>query len=74
MSDEMDMAQDRAQIELDRAIALARRPALDAARIYGGLCMNDCGEMAQPVSRFCSHECLDDAEARYARAKISGAR
>ena len=56
---------DRAQDHIEKTLALQIAEARSATKQQPGRrdCDN-CGELARPGSRFCSRECLEDAEAR----------
>ena len=64
MADEIDMANDRAQMDLDLALACARRhePQLIAV----GFCYN-CHETLADERVFCDGDCRDDYEHRLSR-------
>jgi hypothetical protein len=59
MSDEADLANDRAQQELERALALARAPV--KAVVSNGTCFY-CLEAIEGERRFCDSDCLSDYE------------
>lgn len=58
MSDDIDIANDRAQLHLDNRIAEARRaPVVDRS----GVCLNpDCGSKAKKGGLYCSDDCKDE--------------
>lgn len=60
MSDEIDIACDREQIDRDCAIAAARKAVALTAM---GKCLN-CGEDVGTGLRFCDKDCRDDWEKR----------
>lgn len=64
MADEIDMANDRAQQDLDLALAVAaaHAPPLPAT----GWCYN-CAEPLNDDRRFCDKDCREDYEHRLAR-------
>jgi hypothetical protein len=64
MADEIDIANDRAQQDLDLALSCARRhePALPPT----GWCYN-CAELLNDDRLFCDRDCRDDYEHRLAR-------
>ena len=64
MADEIDVANDRAQQDLDTALACARRhePALAPT----GFCYN-CNAQLDDETTFCDSDCRDDYEHRLAR-------
>ena len=73
MSDDADLAGDRQETELARAIAAARRrPAVEAAEITE--CVNMCGEKPRAGSKFCSPACLHDYELRERIRRRQGVR
>lgn len=66
MSDDADIANDRRDEELARAIE-ARR--LEGAKkppvlVSTGECLNECGEKCMPNSHFCSADCTADFDSR----------
>jgi len=61
MADPTDLATEREEKELARAIASARSRTLPAP-VPGAECRNQCGEAARPGSHFCSKECVEDHE------------
>lgn len=71
MSDEADIANDRAQLDLERAIAAARRSPERPEPT--DICLNGCGDPPAPGSRWCCSECRDDWEHRQRMNKIRGA-
>lgn len=64
MADEIDMANDRAQQDLDLALAAARRH--EPPLLPGGSCYN-CGEPLGDTHLFCDRDCRDDYEHRLSR-------
>jgi hypothetical protein len=70
MADDIDLAQERAELHLSAAIAAARaRPKTHPAVSE---CMNLCGEAPLPGGLFCSQDCQHDAEARDAKLRRQG--
>jgi hypothetical protein len=70
--DEIDMAQERAQKDLDAALAAARAKPKTQPRPEA--CLNDCGELPAPEALYCSPECQHDHEARKATRRRVGGR
>lgn len=64
MADEIDMANDRAQQDLDLALAAARRP--EPALEPTGWCYN-CVDPLDDDRLFCDSDCRDDYEHRLVR-------
>lgn len=64
MSDIIDQANDRAQLDLERAIRAARSASPLPAPC--GHCLN-CGESTGPAQRWCDDDCRDDWQARQPR-------
>lgn len=64
MADEIDIANDRAQQDLDRALAAARRHEPPLAPT--GFCYN-CTKSLPDGHRFCDKDCREDYEHRLAR-------
>jgi len=62
MSDIIDQANDRAELELRRALSIRRDPAPPPC----GMCLN-CGETLSRVQRWCDDQCRDDWQARQPR-------
>jgi hypothetical protein len=71
MSDEADVANDRAAQDLERAIAAARHKV---ERPPAEECENDCGEKPRVGSRYCCPDCLADHQWRLALLKRQGVR
>ncbi|MGX0136305.1 hypothetical protein [Cupriavidus metallidurans] len=70
MPDEIDIAQERAELHLSAAIAAAR--ALPKTLPRPEFCLNDCGELPLPAALYCSDECRIDHQARKAIQKRQG--
>lgn len=70
MNDEVDIANDRAMEDTERAINAARsqmRPSEPT-----DMCSNGCGEKSASHSRWCSPDCRDDYEHRKRMKRIGG--
>lgn len=74
MSDVIDDANDRAQADLDRALAAARQRIESDRKPLPVYCQNGCGEKAFERSRWCSPECRDEADMRERVLRRQGAR
>lgn len=73
MSDVIDDANSRAELELERAIAAARSSA-SAPAVVLTECLNQCGEKPRSGSKYCSKTCVEDHEYRLRQLKRMGMR
>lgn len=65
MADECDIASESTQRLLDAVIQNRRMQAPQKlAAGPGGLCANECGDLAMSGAACCSKECLEDLEMR----------
>lgn len=72
MSDVIDDANSRAELELERAIAAARSKIVAPASAFTE-CLN-CGDPPREGSRYCCKECAEDHEHRQRRLRNQGLR
>lgn len=73
MTDVIDSANDRAELELQRAISAARGRSPGPAVVLDE-CLNQCGEKPRDGSKFCSKECVEDHEGRQRHLRRQGVR
>jgi len=71
MTDVIDSANDRAEFELQRAIAAARGRS-PASAVVLEECLNQCGEKPREGSKFCSKSCVEDHEYRQRHLRRQG--
>lgn len=71
MSDIIDDANDRADMDLSLALAAQRRRVTDVLPIPKE-CQNDCGTENEPGARFCCTDCREMFEARQKQRRRAG--
>lgn len=70
--DPADRASHEQQLELERALQLARQKTQAAPTLaFIGECHNNCGEKLSDGLRFCCQECRDDYQHRMARRQAN---